>query len=158
MSDTSNPLIKRAMAVAAGGAVAIAAVLVPAFEGSRLSAYLDPVGIPTICYGHTAGVRVGLVKSQAQCDELLRGDLGIALATVDRLVKVPMPETRRAALASFVYNAGAGNFASSTLLRKLNAGDPIGACNELAKWVYSKGQILPGLVKRREQERALCLM
>ncbi|VVE30049.1 muraminidase [Pandoraea eparura] len=158
MSDTSNPLIKRAMAVAAGGAVAIAAVLVPAFEGSRLSAYLDPVGIPTICYGHTAGVRVGQVKSQAQCDELLRGDLGIALTTVDRLVKVPMPETRRAALASFVYNAGAGNFASSTMLRKLNAGDPVGACNELPKWVYSKGQILPGLVQRREQERQLCLM
>lgn len=67
-----------------------------------------------------------------------------------------MPETRRAALASFVYNVGEGQFSRSTLLRKLNAGDAREACAELSRWVYAGGRVLTGLVKRRAAERELC--
>lgn len=140
------------------GALAVATAAVAIFEGYRPQAYADPVGIPTICYGHTAGVRFGQRKTQAECEALLRADLGAAMAAVDRLVSAPMTETRRAALASFVYNVGPTAFAGSTLLRKLNAGDVIGACNELPRWVMSRGSVLPGLVERRKQERELCLM
>lgn len=67
-----------------------------------------------------------------------------------------MPVERRAAFVSFIYNVGAGTFAKSTLLKKLNGGDAARSCAELDKWTYAGGRVLPGLVKRREEEWALC--
>ncbi len=67
-----------------------------------------------------------------------------------------MPDTRKAALASFVYNVGETQFSRSTLLRKLNAGDVKGACAELSRWVYAGGKVYKGLVNRRMAERELC--
>lgn len=139
-----------------GGALAIALPFVGFYEGRSLFAYLDPVGIPTICDGITQGVRLGQVKTDAECDALLATELSKAIAVVDRLALKPQPDTRRAALGSFVYNVGAGAFERSTLLRKLNAGDVAGACAELSRWVYAKGRQLAGLVKRRAAERELC--
>ncbi|HDP4777317.1 lysozyme [Pseudomonas aeruginosa] len=141
---------------AAGGALALAAALVTPFEGRSLVAYLDPVGIPTICEGITAGVRMGDMATPAECDALLKRELQRAVDAVDRQVLVPLPDTRRAALASFVYNVGEGQLARSTLLRKLNAGDVRGACAELSRWVYAGGKKLGGLVRRRAAERELC--
>ena len=138
-------------------AAVIATALVGHFEGRNLVAYLDPVSIPTICYGHTEGVHMGQVLTAKQCDDLLAADLGKAFLVVKKAVKVPMPEPRRAAMASFVFNAGEGNFLKSTMLKKLNAGDTLGACMELPKWVYAKGRKLSGLVRRREAERQLCM-
>ncbi|MGO4326650.1 lysozyme [Cupriavidus sp. 2TAF22] len=149
---------QRIAAALAGGAVAIATVVVGFYEGRSNVAYLDPVGIPTICSGITAGVKLGQRKSDAECEALMRGELGKALAVVDGAVTVPLPPTRRAALASFVYNVGPAAFRSSTLLRKLNAGDVAGACAELSRWVMAKGRVLPGLVTRRQTEKELCLM
>ncbi|MCD1608623.1 lysozyme [Stutzerimonas kunmingensis] len=149
-------LRKKLIAAGAGAALSIAAVVVSHFEGLEKAAYKDPIGIPTICYGHTATAELGQVKTEAECDGLLKEDLQVALDAVDKYVKVEMPAQRRAAFVSFVYNVGAGNFARSTMLRKLNAGDSRGACAELDKWVYAGGRVLPGLVKRRAEERALC--
>lgn len=150
-------ILRRKLIAAAGGAtLSLAAVVVANYEGLETTAYRDPVGIPTICYGHTATARMGQTLSQAECDELLKGDLGEALAAVDELVTVPLPVERRAALASFTYNVGSGQLAGSTLLRKLNAGDAKGACAELSRWVYAGGNRLPGLIKRRQTERELC--
>lgn len=141
--------------VAAG--IATAVPLVAAFEGLRQTAYLDPVGIPTACFGATKGVRLGQVYTREQCDDLLAKELLEANAGVDSCVRVPLTEGQRTALVSFAYNVGRGKFCGSMLVRKLNAGDYVGACNELPRWVYAKGVKLPGLVNRREQERALCL-
>lgn len=141
----------------AAGAISIATAVVSFYEGYEPTAYRDPVGIPTICYGHTAAVRMGQTLSQVECTALLQQDLGDAFAVVDRRAKVELSAPTRAALASFVYNVGAGNFARSTLLRKLNAGDLRGACHELSRWVYAGGRRLNGLVKRRATERELCL-
>jgi lysozyme len=77
-------------------------------------------------------------------------------AAVDRCVRAPMSPSRKAGLTSLTYNVGTDAFCSSTLVRRLNAGDPA-ACDELLRWTKAKGITLPGLVKRREQERALCL-
>ncbi|TWC35075.1 lysozyme [Pseudomonas sp. SJZ079] len=141
---------------ALAGVLAIAVPLVGYFEGRSLLAYLDPVGIPTICDGITKGVELGQTASVAECDALLAAELGAAITSVDRLIQRPQPDTRRAALGSFVFNVGAGAFSGSTLLRKLNAGDIAGACAELSRWVYAKGRKLAGLVKRRAAERQLC--
>lgn len=151
-----SPLQQRIIAASLAGAVGMAGVLVTKFEGRSLVAYLDPVGIPTICEGVTRGVRLGQTKTPAQCDALLQAELSIAMAGVDRNVTARLPETRRAALASFVYNVGEPQFKASTLLRKLNAGDARGACAELSRWVYAKGKKLAGLVNRRAAERELC--
>ncbi|MCF0075434.1 lysozyme [Dyadobacter sp. CY261] len=138
--------------------IALATGLVANFEGLRQYAYLDPVGIPTICYGSTSRVHLGQYKSKEECQKLLETELKIYADAVHKVVKVPMAHPREAALISFTYNVGIENFRRSTLLKKLNAGDTIGACNELPKWVYARGVKLPGLVKRREKERELCLI
>lgn len=139
------------------GAAALAAGLIMPFEGKHLRAYLDPPGIPTICYGHTGGVKIGDRATDTQCEEYLAKDLATANSAIDRLVKVPLKPQTRAALISFTFNTGQGNLARSTLLRKLNSGDIAGACNELPKWVYAGGVKLRGLVKRRAAEREMCL-
>ena len=150
--------LKRRLAIGAtAGALSIATAVVSYYEGYQPTAYRDPVGVPTICYGHTATARLGQTLSQAQCTDLLQADLGTAFAAVDRRAQVDLPPPTRAALASFVYNVGEGAFARSTLLRKLNAGDLRGACHELSRWVYAGGRKLNGLVKRRATERELCL-
>lgn len=138
------------------GSLAMAVSIVGFFEGRELVGYADPVGIPTVCYGHTATAKLGDTKSPEECERLLQQDLGIALRAVDKALPVLPPQTR-AALGSFTYNVGVGAFNGSTLLRKAKAGDLIGACNELSRWVYAGGRKLSGLVNRRAAERELCL-
>lgn len=149
-------LRSRAIGLAGATVIGLAAAIVQHFEGYEPKAYVDPVGIPTICWGHTDGVKIGQALSEAQCLEILGQDLLVAQKAVDRLVKVPMTNERRAALISFVFNAGEGNFAKSTILRKLNQGDTRGACAEISRWVYAGGKKLAGLVKRRAEERHYC--
>ncbi|CAO3372910.1 lysozyme [Azospirillum argentinense] len=129
------------------------------FEGLYLKAYLCPAGVPTIGYGHTAGVRMGQTITSLQAEIFLRSDMGAAARDVDRLVKVPLTDRQRGALASFVFNLGAGALQESTLLRLLNQRDYAGAAGQFGRWVYAtvngvKTQ-LPGLVKRREAEAKL---
>ena len=69
----------------------------------------------------------------------------------------PLTQGELDAYTSFAYNVGLGAFQTSTLLRKLKAGDRVGACNELRRWVYAKGRVLPGLVARRAAEEKMCL-
>jgi len=133
--------------------------LVGGFEGLRSYAYRDPVGIPTICFGETRGVRMGDRATVAECKAMLGTRLvefetGMrqCLVTPDRL-----PEPSYAAILSFTYNVGVGAFCSSTLRRKADAGDLRGACDQLLRWDRAAGIRLPGLTKRREAERALCL-
>lgn len=149
-------LSKRLVTASLAATVAIASAVVTHFEGLRTKAYLDPVGIPTVCFGHTATASIGQLKTHNECQQLLEADLAVAIKSVDSLVTVPLPVERRAALTSFVYNVGATKFAGSTLLRKLNAGDVAGACVELDRWVFAGGVKLNGLVARRAEERQLC--
>nr|WP_322941006.1 lysozyme [Pseudomonas sp. s4] len=149
-------LRKQIAAASITAAIAVATPVVMYFEGNEPSAYLDPIGIPTVCYGHTKTAKLGQKKTDSECRLLLEKDLEIALSEVDRLVKVELPAERRAALTSFVYNVGSARFAKSTMLRKLNAGDTAGSCEELSRWVYADGKQWAGLIKRRAEERRLC--
>lgn len=137
--------------------LAICVGCVASFEGLRTVAYIDPIGIPTVCFGETDGVRLGDRYSAEECRALLGGRVAEFGKAVDRCVTVDLPPARKAALVSFSYNVGVSAFCGSTLVRKLNAGDTVGACNELPKWNKAGGVVWPGLVKRREAERQLCL-
>ncbi len=137
--------------------LAIALTAVAGFEGLRTEAYNDPVGIPTICFGYTAGVEIGDTATVDECKALLTDEVISHGLAVTNAVTVPLSHEEMAAYSSFTYNVGGNAFKSSTLLRKLNAGDRVGACNELSRWVYAKGVKLPGLIKRRAAERELCL-
>lgn len=134
----------------------IAVGCVSGFEGLRQYVYRDPVGIPSFCFGETKNPEWGKRYSVDECKALLADRLEEFNAGVDRCVTAPLSDSRRAALVSFSYNVGVGAFCQSQLVRKLNAGDPT-ACDELLKWTKAKGITLPGLVKRREEERRLCL-
>ncbi|MDR2366135.1 MAG: lysozyme [Zoogloeaceae bacterium] len=127
-------------------------------EGLRTEAYADPAhgwNVPTICYGHTAGVAKGDRATLDACRVFLREDYRPVGAALERLVQVPVTENQALALADLVFNIGEGAFAKSTLLKKLNAGDYEGAAAEFDRWVYANGKKLPGLVKRRAAERKL---
>jgi lysozyme len=140
----------------AAGWAAIAVVCVGGFEGLRQTAYRDPVGIPTVCFGETRGVRMGDHHTTDECKAMLAGRLEEFNDGVNRCVHVQMSDPRRAAVVSFSYNVGVGAFCKSSFARRLNAGDP-DACDELLKWTKAKGITFPGLVRRREEERKLCM-
>ena len=129
--------------------------IIKEFEGLRLTAYLCPAGVWTIGYGHTKGVKRGMKIDQAQADRLLDIDLIDVARSIRQLVKVNINDNQTQALVSFVFNIGAGAFAKSTLLRKINNRDFLAASLEFRKWVYAKGVKLPGLVRRRSVEKDL---
>ncbi|HBS5744947.1 TPA: lysozyme [Klebsiella pneumoniae] len=143
-----------------GGAIAIASVMLgnaDGLEGRRYYAYQDVVGVWTVCDGHTGtDIRHGHLYTDRECDSLLKADLQKVASAIDPLIKVRIPDPTRAALYSFTYNVGSGAFASSTLLKKLNAGDVPGACKELQRWTYAGGKQWKGLITRREIEREVC--
>lgn len=137
--------------------------LIKKHEGLRLQAYADPAhgwAVPTIGYGHTSAagapmVTRGMSITAAEADAILRRDLGQFEQAIMDLVKVPLTQNQFDALVSFTFNLGAGNLRSSTLLKKLNAGDYVGAAFEFPKWNKAGGKVLPGLVKRRADESDL---
>lgn len=131
--------------------------LIKSFEGCRLTAYQDSVGVWTIGYGHTSGVYSGMTITEAQAEAYLKSDLVTSENAVNKYVTYAINQNQFDALVSFTFNLGSGNLASSTLLKKLNQGDISGAANEFDKWIYAGGEVLEGLVKRRAAEKELFL-
>ena len=131
----------------------LGAMGIVAHEGLRQVAYVDPVGVVTVCAGHTSTAKLGQVKTEAECAELLKVDVKHAEAAVKRLVKTPLTQPQFDALVSFVFNVGETSFAKSTMLKKINLNDCWGAGKEFSKWTFAGGRELPGLVTRRASER-----
>lgn len=129
--------------------------LIKQFEGLYLKAYRCPAGVPTIGYGHTAGVAMGQTITQQQADDYLRRDVRQFERAVARLATVPLTQGQFDALVSFAFNLGEGALARSTLLRLLNEGKYTEAALQFGRWVKGGGKELPGLVRRRAAERAL---
>ena len=129
--------------------------LIKEFEGLRLKAYKCPGGVWTIGYGHTAGVKSGMVITEAQAEEYLKADL-IAFERYLNGLGLALNQNQFDALVSFIYNVGTGNFSNSTLLRKVRANPQDNSImDEFLRWVYSKGRVLPGLQRRRLAEMKL---
>ena len=140
--------------------------LIREFEGLRTECYLCPAGIATIGYGHTGPeVETGMRSiSLKEADDMLQADVRRCTKQVAELVRVPINQNQFDALVSFVFNLGAASPKSSTLLRILNSGqNPRSAATEFLRWVQAKNpktgksEVLPGLVRRREAEKALFL-
>ena len=141
-----------ALAVSASALVSIALN-----EGYRGEAYKDAVGVPTVGYGETKGVTM---KSRTTPDRALVQLLSSANSHADDIrqcIKVPLYQHEFDAYVSLAYNIGAKNFCGSTLVKKLNAGDYTGACEQIRRWDRAGGKVLAGLTKRREQEYRMCM-
>ena len=142
----------------------VAAVVVPlvgGFEGLRTVAYKDPVGIPTICYGEIEGVRLGDTATRAECDAMLGDRLAEFSAKIDRCLPANLPDEVHAAFLSAAYNIGARAFCNSSMKRRAWEGKVAEACDALLMWdkatLAGMKITLPGLTRRRAEERALCL-
>lgn len=132
-----------------------AADLAKAFEGCRLSAYLDIAGIWTIGWGHTGkDVYEGLVWTQEEADDALEHDL-LAAATLLALYSPGLTNGALDALTDFVFNMGIRRYRTSTLCQLVNASNWIAAKVELLKWDHSNGNVIAGLLRRRQAEVAL---
>lgn len=134
--------------------------LIKSFEGKRLAAYDDGVGVWTIGYGtikypNGSAVKKGDVRTDAQVDQYFSNDLVKFENSVNSLVKVPLTQNQFDALVSFAYNVGATNLSNSTLLRKLNSKDYKGAAAEFPKWNKAGGKVMAGLTRRRLAEQEL---
>ena len=133
----------------------VATSIIRQFEGCSLDAYQDPVGIWTIGWGSTLGVKRGDRITQEKADAMLLDEVHRFIDCIDKSVTVDLTVNQAAALVSFSYNVGCGAFKKSTLLRKLNAGDYTGAAREFDRWNKAGGRTLGGLTRRRAAERAL---
>lgn len=126
--------------------------LIKKYESLQLGAYRCPAGVLTVGWGYTKDVEDDTYITEGIAQILIEHNIAEAAADVDRLVTVPLNENQHQALVSFVFNLGEGNLKSSTLLKKLNAGDYDAVPSELMRWVNSNGKKLAGLVARREEE------
>lgn len=139
--------------------------LIEEFEGCRLVAYYDSVGVLTIGYGHTNNtasareypVYPGEQISMEQAQTILKADLVTYENAVNNAVKVPLTQGEFDALVSFTYNLGIGTLRNSDLLAYLNSKNYSAAANCFTEYVYAGGTVLAGLVRRREAEKELFL-
>lgn len=169
--NRKSSLTKKAAALGLSAAAALSAgwLIIP-WEGEVKNskgqhvAYLDAVGIPTACWGRTGKdlygkvIQKGMTYSEEECLIMLEDSVRSAENAVDRYTKVPFASTfQKASLISFTYNVGNGAYAGSTLLKDLNAGDHDKTCERLLDWKYANKKVLPGLVKRRGEEKQWCL-
>ncbi|MBU9420079.1 lysozyme [Burkholderia multivorans] len=155
---------KTLVSVVGAAAAALLFSIVPKFEGLELVARPDPIGIITACNGDTKGVRAGQRFTPDECRARLEQRLIEHAEPVLKCTPSLKGHTYQlAAAVSFAYNVGSGAYCSSTTAKRFNAGDWKGACRALneadngrPQWVTAGGRVLPGLVKRRAEERALC--
>ena len=137
---------------------ASALVGIAVHEGFRSTAYTPvPGDVATIGFGTTEGVRLGDSISVERALIRLMQDATKFEKAVKRCAPVPMYPYEFSAYVSLTYNIGETAFCSSTLAKKLNAGDYKGACDQILRWDKFKGQPLAGLAKRRQQEHQMCL-
>ena len=129
--------------------------LIKSFEGRRLVAYQDSVGVWTIGYGHTKTAREDRLIIKSTADRLLAEDLAEFEKYVEEYVEVSLTQNQFDALVSWTFNLGPGNLQESTMLRKLNQGLYAEVPDEMRRWNKAGGKVLKGLVRRRDAEAEL---
>lgn len=171
MNKTTNKPTNKTLAATVGAAccaillgVGTSPGFTERFEGMRLKAYLDPVGIPTVCAGETLGVTIDQRHTLAECKRML--ELGLIRHAESVLKCAPYLQGKPFALAASVdhaFNFGVSAFCGSSMNKAFKANDYTTGCvrfNEgptgKAQWVYAGGKPLPGLVKRAAARRELC--
>jgi lysozyme len=153
----ASRLRKAGFGLTVAGALAVG--FVGGKEGVSTKAYRDIVGVPTICFGETRGVKMGDTATMDECKAMLgdalvefEGNMRACLTNPDKI-----PDKPYVAFLSLSYNIGSRAFCGSTVARKANAGDLIGACNAMLVWNKAGGRVIKGLSLRRAEERRMCL-
>lgn len=141
------------LSLTAAGLISIAT-----WEGFKGEAYIPvPGDVPTIGFGSTEGVRLGDTISVPAALNRLEKDVRVAEDAVRSCVTVPLLPHEFDAYVSLAYNIGKASFCGSTLVKKLNAGNYRGACEEIKRWHFAGGKRLKGLVDRRASEYKRCI-
>lgn len=153
----ASRLRKAGFGLTVAGALAVG--FVGGKEGVSTKAYRDVVGVPTICFGETRGVKMGDTATMDECRAMLgdalvefEGNMRACLTSPDKI-----PDKPYVAFLSLSYNIGSRAFCGSTVARKANAGDIRGACDAMLSWNKAGGRIIKGLTLRRQEERKMCL-
>jgi lysozyme len=136
--------------------------LIKRWEGLRLTAYQDSVGIWTIGYGHTAEAgppapKAGMKITEKEADDILKRDLGQYERAVTKAISVAPTSNQFAAMISLCFNIGPTNFAKSSVVRRMNEGNAKAAADAFLLWNKAGGKVLKGLTARREDEKKLFL-
>lgn len=148
-------MIKRTLISSLGVSAALL-VGIAVHEGYSDRPYLDVVGVKTIGFGRTEGVRLSEKTTPQRELMLVLKDLEERKEAIALCVKVPLYQYEFDAYASLAYNIGTAAFCGSTLVRKLNQQDYAGACDEILRWNRAGGREVAGLTKRRQDEHKLC--
>jgi lysozyme len=143
----------------AGGVIALAIGVVGAWEGLKLATYRDIVGVPTVCYGETRGVKMGDRYTKEECDAMLGEGLSEFEEGIDKCLRAPgtIPVYSKVAFLSLSYNIGIRGFCGSSIAARWNAGNLAGACEAILLWNKAGGKVIKGLVNRRADEREWCI-
>ena len=131
--------------------------LIKKYEGLRLDAYKCPGGIWTVGYGHTSNVDQHTSITEIEADIYLGVDVELIEKRLNGDLYVPLTQSMFDAICSFAFNVGTTAFANSTMYKYLSISDYASAADEFRRWVYAKGKKLPGLQRRRYEERDLFL-
>ncbi len=164
----NNAATKGILGLSAAGTLAMGLLITP-WEKRVYTTYIDRVGgieVPTVCAGVTGpDVIIGKTYSDPECDHLEAKHIKIAETAVLTSLTYPAHDYTKASFISFTYNVGVGAFKRSTLLKKANAGDLRGACDQLSRWIFVNGKAIKGLENRRVNgdktrisEHNLCMM
>lgn len=145
------------MGAAVAAIIAVSAPVVQKWEGLETTAYLDAVGIPTICFGETMGVKLGDTKSVEECKAMLEPRLAGFLAEMRDCTTVELPLEMESAFLSFSYNLGARTYCRNIAEKRLNLGKFEEACEAILLYNRAGGRVLRGLVRRRAEEHAMCV-
>lgn len=152
-------MINKATKATAAALVASAALV--GLEGYGEKPYLDSAGVLTDCYGNTKNVSKNTIRTKAECTALLDAETYRIANNVLDISRHEIPTITLASFVSFAYNVGDSAFKNSTLIKKWNSGDFVGACREMYRWRYvtvaGVKVPLPGLDNRRKVEVAMCL-
>lgn len=143
--------------ITAAGLLAVS--VVGNYEGLRLYAYQDVIGVWTACYGETKGIKPGMKFTKDQCDVMFIGSLEDHEKGMRKCLRNPdaIPDKPYVAFLSLTYNIGVSGFCNSSIPQKLNAGNIEAACKTLPSFNKAGGRVNKGLVNRRASELKLCL-
>ena len=149
---------KRGLAGIVGAAAATTLLIfVPSKEGTKYKTYRDMGGVLTYCTGATEHARWGATYTPDQCRAQLDSDLAKAAEGVMRCIHVLLKDGEKIAYVDIAYNVGEAAFCNSTMARRVNAGDHVGACTALLMWDRIGTRVIRGLLNRREAERQFCM-
>ena len=154
----SGTVVKGGIAAAV---IALSTPFIAGWEGKRNHAYLDTIASPpvwTVCYGQTGPKAYkGAYYTDKECEDMLRQEVGEFYQRIAACMTNPnIPVSLQASLLELAYNAGSSAVCKSTAMRKANAGDYTGACDELDRWVKAGGKTIRGLVNRRNASQEMC--